>query len=122
MPLAKPLLFLTPYNFDPDAHSEGSGLACEDPSRAIQSDAQQADINFIVKQFGLTGKMPETIRLPTYDEVNVGLLRVRLDRARRILTCEAAPLRVSVGIEIVGGEEGKRFGEGHVGSPLCERA
>lgn len=43
-----------------------SGLACGDPSLARQSQAEDADINVIVKRFGLTGKLPDNVRPPTY--------------------------------------------------------
>ncbi|WNK14691.1 MAG: internal scaffolding protein [Microvirus sp.] len=48
--------------------SDESGLLCEDPSRTVQSDAVDADINVIVQRFGITGKMPEGIRLPEYGD------------------------------------------------------
>jgi Chlamydia-phage Chp2 scaffold (Chlamy_scaf) len=75
--------FLTPYNFDADEHSVRTGLACLDPSRTIQSQAQEADINYIVKQFGITGKMPENIRLPTYGDFDyVGDYRTAIEAVR----------------------------------------
>lgn len=58
----------TPYNYDRDAASEESGLSCGDPSRAAQSMAEEADINTIVKRFGLTGKLPENVRMPQYGD------------------------------------------------------
>lgn len=52
--------------------SDFSALACEDVSRTRQSDAKQADINFIVEQFGVTGKLPLAPLPPalaSFDEV-----------------------------------------------------
>lgn len=88
--------FLTPYNFNPDEHSLSNGLACLDPSRTIQSQAQEADINYIVKQFGLTGRMPENIRLPSYGDFDyVGDYRTALDAVR---SAEAEFLRIPADI------------------------
>lgn len=54
----------TPYNYDTDAVSNETGLACMDESLAIQSAAEEADINTIVKRFGLTGQLPEQVAMP----------------------------------------------------------
>jgi len=43
-------------------------LICADPSRAIQSQAAEADINTIVRNFGVTGRLPQSTRLPTYGD------------------------------------------------------
>lgn len=54
----------SPFNYDLNEASDRSGLKCEDPSRADQSFAEQSDINTIVKQFGLTGQLPEGVTPP----------------------------------------------------------
>ena len=61
--------FKTPYNFDPDSHSDATGLACEDVSLTHQSFKDECDINNIVRQFGVTGQVtvPEG-REPTYGD------------------------------------------------------
>jgi len=43
-------------------------LHCKDPSRAIQSQAAEADINTIVRNFGVTGRVPQAVRLPEYGD------------------------------------------------------
>jgi len=58
----------TAYNYDTDAASELSGLACEDPSLAQQQFKDESDINTIVKRFGLTGQLPDNIRMPTFED------------------------------------------------------
>lgn len=64
-----PVPFLrTPFNYDRDAASDESGLSCGEPSRAIQSAAEECDINTIVKRFGLTGKLPDVLSLPQYGD------------------------------------------------------
>lgn len=60
------IVFATGFNHDRDAVSLASGLACEDPSLARQSEAEDADINTIVKRFGLTGELPPNFRPPTF--------------------------------------------------------
>lgn len=51
-------------NYDVDAVSDECGLLCEDISLAVQSQADDADINVIVKRFGLTGELPLNKRVP----------------------------------------------------------
>lgn len=43
-------------------------LICEEPSLAIQSQKAEADINTIVRNFGVTGRLPQAVRLPTYGD------------------------------------------------------
>lgn len=43
-----------------------TGLLCEDPSLAVQSARDEADINTIVKRFGLSGQLPTDVRAPEY--------------------------------------------------------
>jgi len=55
------------YNFK--KRSDESGLVCpEGEGRTVQSDLQDADINVIVARFGITGKIPENFRLPSYED------------------------------------------------------
>lgn len=55
-----------PGNYDSDAASLEAGFSTEGPSMAQQSQAKEADINFIVKQFGITGQLPTNVRAPTF--------------------------------------------------------
>lgn len=68
------LFFLTPYNFDARAHSDlHSSDPGSEPSLTVQSQAEEADINTIVRNFGLTGRLPTNVRVPTYaDFENAG--------------------------------------------------
>lgn len=61
----------TPYNIDVDEHSIASGLICLDPSKAIQAQKDEADINNIVRNFGVTGRLPDNIRVPTYGDFDL---------------------------------------------------
>lgn len=58
----------TDGNYDAAAASDESGLKCEDVSRTRQSDAEAADINKIVRDFGVTGQLPQGVRVPTYGD------------------------------------------------------
>lgn len=52
------------FNYDRDAASVASGLECKDKSLAQQSQKEEADINVIVRRFGLTGEVPSNVRVP----------------------------------------------------------
>lgn len=59
---------LNPFSIDSDAHSDAHALVVpvDELSLTKQSDAQSADINFIVKQFGVTQALPYGIAVPEY--------------------------------------------------------
>lgn len=44
------------------------GLACNDGTRTVQHHKDDADLNKIVRDFGVTGKMPAPVRVPTYGD------------------------------------------------------
>jgi len=58
----------TPYNYDVDKVSDETGLACPDPSLAQQNFKDESDINYIVRQFGLTGELPGQAISPQYGD------------------------------------------------------
>lgn len=60
--------FRTGFNYDRDEASHWSGLSCKDPSLAQQHFAEDADINTIVRRFGITGQLPENASYPTYGD------------------------------------------------------
>lgn len=65
----KKLPFLrTPYNYDTDAASNESGLHCEDASLAQQHFKDECDINNILRQFNITGLLPEAPLSPRYGD------------------------------------------------------
>lgn len=59
---------LNPFTIDPDVHSLSHGHSNSEPSLTVQADAAAADINNIVKQFGLTGGLPYGNLQPVYDD------------------------------------------------------
>jgi len=56
--------FRSGYNYDRESVSVETGLLCLDPSKAVQSDLEDSDINTIVRRFGLTGQVPTDVRVP----------------------------------------------------------
>lgn len=66
----------SPYNYDRNAAGDETGIDClfdretgeSTPSMTQQQFAEEVDINTIVRRFGLTGKLPEGIRVPTFGD------------------------------------------------------
>lgn len=58
----------TPYNYDQDQASEESGLLCSEQTLTKQSFKDECDINYIVKQFGVTGNIPVSPLEPSYGD------------------------------------------------------
>jgi len=71
----------TPYNYDIDAASNESGLACEEPSLAQQHFKEECDINNILQKFNITGLLPEAPLSPRYgDFTGIGDYHTALNR------------------------------------------
>ncbi|WNK12542.1 MAG: internal scaffolding protein [Microvirus sp.] len=65
-------VFVRSYNnYDGDERSLETGYVEDMPSLAIQSQKDEADINNIVRMFGVTGKLPESVRVPTYGDFSM---------------------------------------------------
>lgn len=80
--MSKNSLFLrTPYNYDTDAASNESGLACEEPSLAQQHFKEECDINTILQKFNITGLLPESPISPRFgDFTGIGDYHTALNR------------------------------------------
>jgi phage internal scaffolding protein len=80
--MSKNSLFLrTPYNYDTDAASNESGLACEEPSLAQQHYKEECDINTILERFNITGMLPQSTLSPRYgDFTGIGDYHTALNR------------------------------------------
>jgi phage internal scaffolding protein len=80
--MSKNAVFLrTPYNYDKDAASNESGLACEEPSLAQQHFKDECDINYILQKFNVTGLLPESTLSPRYgDFTGIGDYHSALNR------------------------------------------
>jgi phage internal scaffolding protein len=80
--MSKNSLFLrTPYNYDTDAASNESGLACEEPTLAQQHHKDECDINYILQKFNVTGLLPSVPLSPRYgDFTGIGDYHTALNR------------------------------------------
>jgi phage internal scaffolding protein len=52
------------YNYDMDAASNEDALSCKDDSLAIQSAEEESNINTIVRRFGISGELPNDVKMP----------------------------------------------------------
>lgn len=64
----KKIFIRSPYNYDTNKVSNETGLECKDPTRTQQHMKDECDINVIVRNFGVTGQVPTTVRAPTYGD------------------------------------------------------
>lgn len=64
--LERPPLKVAYDNFD--AASDATALRCKDESLASQSAKDEADINVLVRRFGLDGELPTDVRAPTFGD------------------------------------------------------
>lgn len=58
----------TPYNYDTNAASNESGLHCEDATLTQQHFKDETDINNILRQFNITGLLPQSPLSPRYGD------------------------------------------------------
>lgn len=58
----------TPYNYDADRASFDTALVMTLPSLTQQQHKDECDINNIARNFGLTGKLPTPVYLPTFGD------------------------------------------------------
>lgn len=63
-----PVKVRTPFNYDRDAASAAVALKCLEPTLAQQQFKDECDINTIARNFGMTGRMPENVRMPTFGD------------------------------------------------------
>ncbi|WNK12646.1 MAG: internal scaffolding protein [Microvirus sp.] len=72
-----------PYNYDADEHSWKTAYVEDMDSKTIQSQKDEADINNIVRMFGVTGRLPQNVRTPSYgDFTGVDDYRTALEAVR----------------------------------------
>lgn len=57
-----------PYNYDVVSASDESSLNCPEPTLTVQDKADECDINYIVRKFGITGELPVALHAPTYGD------------------------------------------------------
>jgi phage internal scaffolding protein len=80
--MTKKAIFLrTQYNYDTDAASNESGLACEEPTLAQQHFKEECDINTILQKFSISGILPEAPLSPRYGDFSgIGDYHTALNR------------------------------------------
>jgi phage internal scaffolding protein len=79
--MAKAPFLRTPYNYDTIAASNESGLHCEDATLAQQQFKDECDINNILRQFAISGILPDAPISPKYgDFTGVSDYKTALDR------------------------------------------
>lgn len=77
----KTVFLRTPYNYDTLAASDESGIACEEASLAQQQFKDECDINNILRQFNITGELPNHPISPKYgDFTGISDYKTALDR------------------------------------------
>lgn len=59
--------FKTPFNHDTNEESERTAFESDEPSMTQQHQKDDADINVIVKRFGVTGQLPTVQMPPSYE-------------------------------------------------------
>lgn len=57
-------MFNTGFNKDNDLLSLETGLTCPEDSMAVQSAEEESNINTIVRRFGISGELPNNLRMP----------------------------------------------------------
>lgn len=57
-----------PNRYDVDQASLSSALCTPEPTRTQQQFKDEVDINNIAKNFGMTGKLPQGVRMPTFGD------------------------------------------------------
>ena len=57
-------MFNTGFNKDNDAISLETGIVCPEESMALQSAEEESNINTIVRRFGISGELPNDLRMP----------------------------------------------------------
>lgn len=58
----------SPQNFDRKEWSDRHGIVCGGKVYTVQSQKDEADINTIVRNFGVTGTLPRGVRIPSYGD------------------------------------------------------
>lgn len=54
------------YDGKAKERSDACALECKDESLTVQSQKDDADINVLLKRFGITGVLPQNVRPPVY--------------------------------------------------------
>lgn len=66
--ISGPYAFKTPFNHNTQAESAKGGQVNREPTKTQQHQAEEADINTIVRRFGVTGQLPQVPLPPSLEE------------------------------------------------------
>lgn len=66
--MLKPIFVRSGNNYDMFQATLESALRFTEGSRTVKSQKDEADINTIVRRFGVTGQLPQSARLPQYGD------------------------------------------------------
>lgn len=73
----------SPHNYDREEARKECTIVCPEKGRTQQHQKKDADINQIVKRFGLTGQLPTDVRIPRYgDFTSVGTYQEALNAVK----------------------------------------
>ena len=62
------VFYRTPHNYDLDLASDQAVVHNTEPSLTIQSHTEDADINVLMRRFGVTGQLPQGVRVPQFGD------------------------------------------------------
>jgi hypothetical protein len=62
------IFYRSPGNYDVTEASDEAGVATVGESMTVQAMAEDADLNVLMRRFGITGKFPENVRVPSYGD------------------------------------------------------
>lgn len=78
------LFIRSQFNYNTMDASDEAALRCEDLSLTQQNQKEEADINTIIRRFGLTGHLPENPRMPSYgDYTGIGTYQEALNAVKQ---------------------------------------
>lgn len=66
--MIREVFYRNPHNYDLDLASSEGCPTDFGPSLTVQSDADDVDMNVIMHRFGVTGKFPENLAVPTFGD------------------------------------------------------
>lgn len=99
--MIRPVFVRSAHNYDMALASAESALVCKEESLTVQSQAADADINVIMKRFGVTGMLPVVDRPPlSADFAGVSDFREAMDlinKANKSFMGLAADVRARFG-------------------------
>lgn len=97
----------TPGLYDADEVSRDTGIACVGDGLTVQADAESADINTIVRRFGITGTFPVGLVAPSYADYE-GIFDFQ-SAQNKIIEAREAFMRVPAAIRARFGNDPQEF-------------